>query len=182
MVWVSLFWSCVLQGRAPHYTPSILALVIWLVLGTCWEFKTEFYGHQSLRRRRRRRRRRGDCISTAYLGEFCGFVHHGDYYTEIPGAIDLEHSAGPNQAVFHKAVLSYFGPRSFFFLKCVLLGMADKREALQQCTKQMRRFWTGEMQLISLTARRRLSPFLFFLVLGFGVGPRGHRRALAGPC
>ncbi len=22
----------------------------------------------------------------------------------------------------------------------------------------------------------------FFLVLGFGVGPRGHRRALAGPC
>ncbi len=111
------------------------------------------------------------CISWGVLR----FVHHGEYYTEIPGVIDLEHSAGPNQAVSQSHLFSGLVPFSH-----TRLEIADKQEALQQCTSRCGGL-DREMHLICLTARRRSLSFHFFLVLSFGVGFRGHRRALARP-
>ena len=146
MVWVSLFWSCVLQSRAPHYTPSILVLVISWSRELSWEFKTEFNGHQPPRRRC------GDCVSIAYLGEFCG--SWGILHGEIPGAIDLEHTpSGPNQAVSQS-----------HFLPFLTRALGDRRQAGGSATmyKADAEIWTGEMHLLSLTARRRSSPFFLF--------------------
>ena len=75
------------------------------------------------------------CISWGVLR----FVHHEEYYTEIPGVIDLEHSAGPNQAVSQSHLFSGLVPFSH-----TLLEFTDKQEALQQCTKQMRGFGQGK--------------------------------------